>query len=299
MSCWRIVRVPQNLCLIPLPGVRSMLLFFGIAVWTLLQATPLTRSMESSPKPGQGLSVSAFKGCSSALNASCSEVAGSHILLSNYVTHVLSRGPGILSSFYHPSWVVSLVLQNLIGLRGAPADIRRAFFMVLDALFLLASASCCVISWLSFQGLGWGVLFFRPGLRGEESGPLLPCSSVCGLHCTGPTKRETIAMGDCYILCGQSGVTWPLGCASSAMRAVPFLPQGVARRSYRRPLSPSGSRCRCHGCPSSRFRNGLFCVPWAQCARAVAPSLLCEELCCHHGGRVRMWHSHSSLRAAT
>ena len=37
---------------------------------------------------------------------------------------------------------------------------------------------------------------------------LLPCSSVCGLHCTGPPKRETIAMGDCYILCGWSVVTW-------------------------------------------------------------------------------------------
>ena len=70
---------------------------------------------------------------------------------------------------------------------------------------------CCVIPWLSFQGLGWGVLLFRPGLRGEDSGPLLPCSSVCGLHCTGPTKRETIAMGDCYILCGRSGVTWSAG----------------------------------------------------------------------------------------
>ena len=81
MGCWRIVRVPQNLCLIPLQGERSMLLFFGIAVWTLLQATPLKRSMESSPKPGQGLSVSAFKGCSSALNASRSEVAGSHVPL--------------------------------------------------------------------------------------------------------------------------------------------------------------------------------------------------------------------------
>ena len=84
MGCWHIVRVPQNLCLTPLPGVRSMLLFFGIAVWTLLQAMPLTCSLESSPKPGQGLSVSAFKGCSSALNASRSEVTGSHVLLSNY-----------------------------------------------------------------------------------------------------------------------------------------------------------------------------------------------------------------------
>ena len=99
MGCWRIVRVPQNLCLIRLPGVRSMLLFFGIAVWTLLRATPLPRGMESSPKLGQGLSVSAFKGCRSALNASSSEVAGSHLLLGNYITRVLSRRPGILSSF--------------------------------------------------------------------------------------------------------------------------------------------------------------------------------------------------------
>ena len=41
-------------------------------------------------------------------------------------------------------------------------------------------------------------------------------------------------MGDCYILCGWSGV------ASGS-----FLPQVVARRSYRRPLSLSGYGCRC------------------------------------------------------
>ena len=28
-GCWRFVRVPQNLCLTPLPGVRSMLLFLA------------------------------------------------------------------------------------------------------------------------------------------------------------------------------------------------------------------------------------------------------------------------------
>ena len=85
-----------------------------------------------------------------------------------------------------------------------------------------------------------------------------------------------------------------MGCASSAMRAVPFLLQGVTERSYRRPLSPS-SGCRCHGCASSRSRNGLFRVPCARYARAVAPSLLCEELCCHPGGRARVWLSRSSL----
>ena len=38
------------------------------------------------------------------------------------------------------------------------------------------------------------------------------------------------------------------------------------------------------------------CVPWARCTRAVTPSLLWEELCCHPGGRAWMWHSHTSLR---
>ena len=39
--------------------------------------------------------------------------------------------------------------------------------------------------------------------------------------------------------------------------SVSFLPQGVARRSYRRPLSP-GSGCCCDGYAGSRLRNGLF-----------------------------------------
>ena len=162
MGCWRMVRVPQNLCLTPLLGVRSMLLFFGIVVWTLLQATPLTGSMVSSPKSGQGLSVSAFNGCSSALNASCSEVARSHVLLSNYVARVLSRGPGILSSFCHPSWVVSLVLQTLIRASWSSyGHTDSVFFGSESALppglclgWAYWFVPCCVILWLSFQGLG-------------------------------------------------------------------------------------------------------------------------------------------------
>ena len=38
------------------------------------------------------------------------------------------------------------------------------------------------------------------------------------------------------------------------------------------------------------------CVPWARCTRAVAPSLLWEELYCHPGGRAWMWHSHAYLQ---
>ena len=86
------------------------------------------------------------------------------------------------------------------------------------------------------------------------------------------------------------------GCASSAMQAVPLLPQGVTGRSYRRPLSPSSSGCRCLGCVDSRPRNGLFRVLWGQFARATAPSLLCVELCCHPGGGTRVWLSLPSLQ---
>ena len=53
----------------PSPGREVEASVFGIAVRTLLQATSLPRCMESSPVPGQGLSVSAFKGCNSVLKA--------------------------------------------------------------------------------------------------------------------------------------------------------------------------------------------------------------------------------------
>ena len=53
----------------PSPGHEVDASVFSIAVRMLLQATPLTRSMDFSPEPGQGLSVSVFKGYSSALKA--------------------------------------------------------------------------------------------------------------------------------------------------------------------------------------------------------------------------------------
>ena len=53
----------------PSPGREVGASVFGIAVRPLLQATSLPRCMESSPEPGQGLSVSAFKGCNSVLKA--------------------------------------------------------------------------------------------------------------------------------------------------------------------------------------------------------------------------------------
>ena len=75
------------------------------------------------------------------LKLSRSDVPRPRYLLSNYVARVISRGPGILSSFRHPSWVVSLVLQNLIGAPWSSYGHTKCVFLVLEALFILAPAS--------------------------------------------------------------------------------------------------------------------------------------------------------------
>ena len=177
---------------------------------------------------------------------------GSLVLLNNYVARVISRGPGILSSFSHPSWVVSLVLQNLIGAPWTSYGHTKSIFSGSESAlppgpclgWVYWCMPCCHIV---THSRGWSEVsfFFRPGLHGKDSGHLL-CSSVCGLHCTGPTKH------------GRSGVTWNALLRIVSDASGSFLPQRLARRSYRRPLSPSGSGCRCHGYAGSRLQNGLF-----------------------------------------
>ena len=74
--------------------------------------------------------------------------------------------------------------------------------------------------------------------------------------------REIIAMGD-YVLCGLSGVT--LTVLLNIVRDVNsyLSQQGVARRRYRRPLSPSGSGRRVRVLTSSLVRHSL-CLPLEQ-----------------------------------
>ena len=101
-GCWRFVRVPQNLCLTPLPGMRSMLLFlaslYGRCSRQLLLPVawnpPLRRARDC---PSLPLWVAALP-----LRLSRSEVSGPRVLLSYYVARVIARGPGIPSSFYSP-----------------------------------------------------------------------------------------------------------------------------------------------------------------------------------------------------
>ena len=139
----------------PSPGSEVEASVFGIAVRALLQATALPHFMVSSPAPGQGLFVSAFKGCNSALEAFLCRSAGSSRspeLLRCPHNFLWSGGP---VQFCHPSWVVSLVLQNLLGASWNPSGHTRCAFLLRDALFILASASAGCL-WLfhamSFPG---------------------------------------------------------------------------------------------------------------------------------------------------
>ena len=180
----------------------------------------------------------------------------------------------------------------------------RSVFLVLNALFILAPALAgrigvfLAVSYRGSHSRGWSEVSFSfvPGFVAKTQDPLLPCSSVYRLPCTGPTKRETIEMGDCYILCGWSGVTWTALLRIVSNASGSFFLLGVARRSYRRLLSPSGSRCPYHGYASSRLRNGLF-VSLELGALVLSLHLFFEKnfAVIRVGGRV-CWHLHTSLR---
>ena len=185
--------------------------------------------------------------------------------------------------FCHPSWVVSLVLQNLIGAQWSSSGHTPCVFLFWMHSFLASVSarrlgySMLCLSVALFPGAGLGCPLLSSRALWQRLRPL-PCSSVCGLHCTGPTNARQ-SQWETYILCGGGQVfPGPLGLRIVSHASRSFLPQVVAWRSDRRSLSPSGSGCRYHGGAGFRSRNGLFCVPWARCACAVAPSLLCEEL---------------------
>ena len=80
---------------------------------------------------------------------------------------------------------------------------------------------CYIFSWLSFLERGWGVLCFRHGFCGEDSGPSLALRFAGFTVPAQPTRDNRngrllypVRAVGCYLV--------RLGCASSAMRAVPF-----------------------------------------------------------------------------
>ena len=186
-------RVPQIFCLTPLPGVRSRLLVlaqrygccFRQHPFHIAWYPPLLRAKDC---PSLPLKVAALP-----LRLSCSEVQGPHVL-SYYVAPVISCGPGALSSFVTLPGLSLWFFRTCLGLRGAPPDIRSAFFFFgirssswpLPRLGALGFSMLCLFLAL-FPGAGLVCPLLSSRVLWRSLRPL-PCSSVCGLQCTGPTN---------------------------------------------------------------------------------------------------------------
>ena len=85
-----------------------------------------------------------------------------------------------------------------VGARWGSSGHPTYVFFFLNALCVLASASTrrfwifhARFSVALLRERGWVVLCFRPGL-GDDVLWYLPCSSVRGLHCTGPTNGRLL-----------------------------------------------------------------------------------------------------------
>ena len=215
----------------------------------------------------KGLSFSAVKGYSSALN-SVLALKGRDLASSREITMLLrsfSRSVDLVE-LHPPAWDVALVLQSLTGAPYEPLRTCDERFLAQKTLFLLALASAKRIGELHAvsyhvshsRGLAEVSFSFVPGFVAKTQDPLPLLLGWRALLYRPYQTREIITMGDCYVLCGRSGVTLTVllhivhvvsGCLS---------PQGVARRRYRRPLSPSGSGRQYHLPTSSRVRSSLF-----------------------------------------
>ena len=99
-------------------------------------------------------------------------------------------------------------------------------FSFLNAVFVLASAStrcfgysvlCLSVALFPGAGVGCPLLSSRALWRRLRP---LPCSSVCGLHCTGPTNARQSQWETIISCAGGQVFLVRLGGASSAMRAV-------------------------------------------------------------------------------
>ena len=215
----------------------------------------------------KGLSVSAVTGYSSALN-SVLALKGRDLASSREITMLLrsfSRSVDPVE-LRPPAWDVALVLQSLIGAPYEPLRTCDERFLAQKTLFLLAlalakrmvsSTLCRIVSLIPGAGVRCPFLSSRASWHRLR----IPLPLLLGLRALlyRPYQtQEIIAMGDCYVLCGQLGVA--LTALLHFVRVVSgcLSPQGVARRRYRRPLSSCGSGRRYRVLTSFLVRNSLF-----------------------------------------
>ena len=214
----------------------------------------------------KGLSVSAVKGYSSALNL---VLALKRRDLASYweITMLLrsfSRSVDPVQ-LRPPAWDVALVLQSLTG---APYEALRTcdeHFLAQKTLFLLALAlakSIGELHSLSYRvshSRGWAEVSFSfvPGFVAKTQDPSSLAPRFEGF--TVPALSNARNNRNGRLLCPVRAFRRYLAALLHIVRVVSgcLSPQGVARR-YRRPRSPSGSGRQYHVPTSSRVRNSLF-----------------------------------------
>ena len=141
---------------------------------------------------------------------------GPPVLLSSYAARVISCGAGVLSSL--SPFRVCVSGSSELGWGSVellPTSAVRVSF--LNAHFVLASAltrrfgysMLCFFSGSLSRSEGGLSFAFVMGFVTKSQAPPLLLGLWASLY--RPNQRETIAMGDCYILCGRSGVPGPLG----------------------------------------------------------------------------------------
>ena len=216
----------------------------------------------------KGLSVSAVKGYSSALN-SVLALKGRDLASSREITMLLrsfSRSVDPVE-LRPPAWDVALVLQSLTGAPYEPLRTCDERFLAQKMLFLLALASAkCIgelhaLSYRVSHSRNWGEVSFSfvPGFLAKTQDPSSLAPRFEGF--TVPPLPNTRNNRNGRLLCPVRAVRRYLDrTAAHRPRCERFFlsPQGIARRRYRRPLSPSGSGRRYHVLTSCPARNCLF-----------------------------------------
>ena len=224
------------------------------------------------------MSISAVKGYCSALN-SVLALKGRDLASSREITTLLRSFARSVNpvELRPPAWDVSLVLQSLTGAPYEPLRTCEERFLAQKTLFLLALASAKrigelhALSYRVSHTRDWGEVSFAfvTGFVAKTQDPSSLVPRFEGFSVPALTNARKNRNG--RLLCPVRAVRFTSTALLHIVHDVSgcLSPQGVARRRFRRPRSPSGSGRRYHALTSSLGQHCL-CPPPELVRRVVS-----------------------------